>query len=205
MPRKLLSPVGYLVVWCLKTLYFLTMSSPTNVENTPVMDMFFCLDNLATIRTEARNYTLKEYSDYYAADNVKKAPNQPNTFEPTRLVRGNHPLWALFYNPGRTRLADDGTVEADPNHPPHFRVSRELLGRMLHTFKKKYVDEDEQRKTSDLLSEHIRRETERLTTNVSRVALTDGIGGLSPLLDHSSDRRCVLVSKYPHHLAFRYL
>jgi hypothetical protein len=41
---------------------------------------------------------------------------------------------------------------------------------MLHTFKKKYVDEDEQRKTSDLLSEHIRRETERLTTNVSRAA-----------------------------------
>ncbi len=41
---------------------------------------------------------------------------------------------------------------------------------MLHTFKKKYVDEDEQRKTSDLLSEHIRHETERLTTNFSRAA-----------------------------------
>ncbi len=41
---------------------------------------------------------------------------------------------------------------------------------MLHSFKKRYVDEDEQRKTSDLLSGHIRRETDRLTTNVSRAA-----------------------------------
>jgi hypothetical protein len=106
----------------------------------------------------------------FHTDNVKTAPNPPNTFEPNRIVRGNHPLWAPFYNPGRTRLGDDGTVKSDPNHPPHFRVSRELLGRMLHTFKKGYVDEDEQRKTSALLSDHIRRETERLTGNVSRAA-----------------------------------
>jgi hypothetical protein len=69
-----------------------SMSSPTNEESTPVMDMFFCLDNLAAIRTQARDSTLKDFSDYWAADNVKKAPNPPNTFEPTRLVRGNHPL-----------------------------------------------------------------------------------------------------------------
>jgi hypothetical protein len=147
-----------------------SMSSPTTVESTPVMDMFFCLDNLLAIRAEARDFALKDFSDYWAADNVKTAPNPPRTFEPTRIVRGNHPLWASFYNPGRTRLGDDGTVESDSNHPPHFRVSRELLGRMLHTFKKRYVDENEQRKTSDLLSEYIRRETERLTTNVSRPA-----------------------------------
>jgi hypothetical protein len=41
---------------------------------------------------------------------------------------------------------------------------------MLHTFKKGYVNEDEKRKTSVLLSDHIRRETERLTGNVSRAA-----------------------------------
>jgi hypothetical protein len=73
-----------------------SMSSPTTVVSTPVMDMFFCLDNLVAIRTEARDFTLKDFSDYYAADNVKTAPNPPNTFEPTRLVRGNHPLWAPF-------------------------------------------------------------------------------------------------------------
>jgi hypothetical protein len=147
-----------------------TASLTNPVASTPVMDMFFCIGNLVDIRAEAGDFTLKDFSDYYAPDNVKKAPNAPNTFEPTRLVRGNHPLWAPFYNPGRTRLGDDGSVESDPNHPPHFRVSRELMGRMLHTFKKKYVDEDEQRKTSNLLSEHIRRETDSLTTNISRAA-----------------------------------
>jgi hypothetical protein len=102
--------------------------SPTTVVSTPVLDMFFCIDHLADIRTEAGDYTLKDYSDYYAPDSIKKAPNPPKTFEPTRLVKGNHPLWAPFFNPGRTRLADDGTMEADPDHPPHFRVSRQLMG-----------------------------------------------------------------------------
>ncbi len=79
-----------------------SIASNITVVNTPVMDMFFCLDNLVAIRAEARDFTLKNFSDYYAADNVKTAPSPPNTFEPTRLVRGNHPLWAPFYNPGRT-------------------------------------------------------------------------------------------------------
>ncbi len=60
------------------------MSSPTTVEGTPVMDMFFCLDNLFAIRAEAGDFTLKDFSDYWAADNVKTAPNLPHTFEPTR-------------------------------------------------------------------------------------------------------------------------
>jgi hypothetical protein len=58
------------------------VSSPTNVERTQVMDMFFCLSNLAAIRAEAGDFTLKDFSDYYAPDNVKKTPNLPNTFEP---------------------------------------------------------------------------------------------------------------------------
>jgi Skp family chaperone for outer membrane proteins len=41
---------------------------------------------------------------------------------------------------------------------------------MLHTFKKGYVDEYEKRKTSVLLSDHIRRETARLTDKVSESA-----------------------------------
>jgi hypothetical protein len=40
-----------------------SMSSPTTVESTPVMDMFFCLDNLLAIRAEARDFTLKDVSD----------------------------------------------------------------------------------------------------------------------------------------------
>jgi hypothetical protein len=45
-----------------------SMSSPTTVESTPVMDMFFCLDNLFAIRAEAGDFTLKDFSDYWAAD-----------------------------------------------------------------------------------------------------------------------------------------
>ena len=40
-----------------------SISSPTSVESTPVMDMFFCLDNLLAIRAEARDFTLKDVSD----------------------------------------------------------------------------------------------------------------------------------------------
>jgi hypothetical protein len=86
------------------------------------------------------------------------------------MVRGSNPLWASFYDSGRTRLGDDGAEESDPDHSPHFRVSCQLLRRMLHTFKKGYVDEDEKRKTSVLLSQHVQRKTERLNENVSKAA-----------------------------------
>jgi hypothetical protein len=145
-------------------------SSSTTAESTRVMDMRFCISNLDAIRAEAGDFTLKDVSDYWAPDNEKTAPNLPNAFVPNRIVRGNYPLWASFYDSGRTRRGDDGAEESDPDHPPHFRVSRELLGRMLHTFKKGYVDEDEERKTSVLLSDHNRRETTRLTEKVSEAA-----------------------------------
>ena len=112
-----------------------------------MMDMLFCINNLDAIRSEAGDFSLKDFLDYWAPDKRKTAPNAPNTFVPNRLVRGNNPLWVSYYVSGETRLGSDGSQEADPNHPPYFRVSQELLGRMLHTFKKSYVDRDEQRKT----------------------------------------------------------
>jgi hypothetical protein len=147
-----------------------SLLSSSTAESTRVMDMRFCISNLDSIRREAGDFTLKEFSDYWAPDNEKTAPNLPSTFVPTRMVRGSYPLWAPFYDPGRTRLGDDGAEESDPDHPPHFRVSCELLGRMLHTFKKGYVDEDEKKKTSVLLSHHIQFKTARLTENVSKAA-----------------------------------
>ncbi len=57
--------------------------------------------------------------------------------------------------------------QIDPNHPPYFRVSLELLGRMLHTFKKSYVDSDERRKTDSRLSNHINANTEHLKAKVA--------------------------------------
>ncbi len=133
----------------------------TSAACTPVMDMRFCINNLDAIRAEAGDFSLKDFSDYWAPDNGKTAPSAPNTFIPSRLVRGNNPLWASYYNSGETRLDADGSEEADPNHPPYFRVSLELLGRMLHTFKKSYVDSDERRKPDSHLSSHINANPKR--------------------------------------------
>jgi hypothetical protein len=131
------------------------------------MDMRFCINNLDAIRAEAGDFSLKDFSDYWAPDNRQTTPMAPNTFIPSRLVRGNNPLWASYYNSGETRVDADGSEEADPNHPPYFRVSPELLGRMLHTFKKSYVDSDERRKTDSHLSNHINANTEHLKEKVA--------------------------------------
>ena len=64
----------------------------------------------------------------------------------------------------------DGAPEPDPNHPPYFRVSAELLGRMLHTFKRQYVDDDLKRITCDILTSHITAETEYAKVKVSQAA-----------------------------------
>ncbi len=64
----------------------------------PVMDMRFCISNLEAIRLEARDFTLKDFSDYCAPDNKKTTPNRPNTFVPNRLARDDNPLWAPFYD-----------------------------------------------------------------------------------------------------------
>jgi hypothetical protein len=125
-------------------------------SRTPVMDMHFCIDNLDAIRSEAGDFPLKEFSDYWAPDSMKTTTtNGPNTFVPNRLIRGSNPLWAPFYDSGETRLEADGSLEADPDHPPFFRVSQELFGRMLHTFKRKYVDSDEKRKNDGFLKGHV--------------------------------------------------
>jgi hypothetical protein len=143
------------------------MLSRTTAACTPVMDKLFCINNLEAIRSEAGDFSLKDFSDYWAPDNRKTAPNAPNTIVPSRLVSENKPLWASYYVLGETRLDADGSLEADPNHPPYFRVSQELLGRMLHTFKKSYVDRDEQRKTDSRLSNHIEGVTEHLKGKIA--------------------------------------
>ncbi len=64
----------------------------------------------------------------------------------------------------------DGAPEPDPNHPPYFRVSAELLGCMLHTFKRQYVDDDLKRITLDILTSHITAETEYAKVKVFQAA-----------------------------------
>ncbi len=52
----------------------------STVSTTPVMDMRFCIDNLDAIRAEAGDFSLKDFSDYWAPDNGKTAPSAPNIF-----------------------------------------------------------------------------------------------------------------------------
>jgi hypothetical protein len=86
------------------------------------------------------------------------------------MLKGSSPLWGSFYDSGQNRPDSDGAPEPDPNHPPFFRVSAELLARMLHTFKKQYVDDDLKRKTSDILSRHVHAETEYAKSKVTQAA-----------------------------------
>jgi hypothetical protein len=145
----------------------LTTPARTTASSTPVMDMQFCIDNLSAIRNDAGDFSLSEFSDFWAADHWKTTRNRPNTFEPIRLLKvNNNPLWGPFYDSGRTRQGADGSPEPDPNHPPYFRVSAEMLGRSLHTFKKQYVDNDKKRKTSDILQKHVHAETEYAKSKV---------------------------------------
>jgi hypothetical protein len=118
-----------------------TPARPTD-STTPVMDMRFCIEHLDAIRNEAGDFHLSDFSDYWAPDHQKTTPNLPNTFVPLRMLKGSNPLWGPFYNSGQVMRGSDGAPEPDPNHPPYFRVSAELLGRMLHTFKRQYVDDD---------------------------------------------------------------
>jgi hypothetical protein len=147
-----------------------TTPARSTASTTPVMDMRFCIDHLNVIRNEAGDFPLSGFSDYWAPDHPKTTPNRANTFVPLRMLKGSSPLWGPFYDSGQNRQGSDGAPEPDPNHPPFFRVSAELLGRMLHTFKRWYVDDDLKKKTSDVLSRHVQAETEYAKTKVSQAA-----------------------------------
>jgi hypothetical protein len=145
-----------------------TATRPTPIE--PVIDMRFCIDNLASLRIEGADHSLTDFSDYWAPDFPKTTPNRPNTFVPNHLLRGSNPLWAPFFDPGLSRQDADGSLKVDPSHPPFFRVSQEVLGRALHTFKRKYVDDDFRRKTDKDLSEHINAVTSNVKEGVANAA-----------------------------------
>ena len=63
-------------------------------------------------------------------------------------------MWAPFYH--------TGPAVPDDRDPPHFRVSAELFGRMLHAFGTEYISKDDNRKLSTELDKH-------LTENVAKV------------------------------------
>jgi hypothetical protein len=72
----------------------------------------------------------------------------------------------------------------DDSDPPHFRVSAELFGRMLHTLGREYISRDNNRKLSAELDRH-------LTENVSKVR-----GALDDASKVISDRHQLQIKQH---------
>jgi hypothetical protein len=85
-----------------------------------VMDMQYCVQHLEELRSLAGRNNLSMFSDFWAPDHKNTTPMKP-VFLPEKLVAGNEPLLAQFYDGGRITTRGD----ADPINPPHFRISRE--------------------------------------------------------------------------------
>jgi hypothetical protein len=93
-----------------------------------VIDMQYCVQHLDDFRALAGKNDLSMFSDFWAPDHKNTMPLKP-VFIPEKLAGCNEPLLARFYDGGQ--ITDDG--EADPINPPHFRISRELMGRAYRT------------------------------------------------------------------------
>jgi hypothetical protein len=105
--------------------------------------MHWCIGNLDKIRADVGDSRHSDWSDYWEAGYKKTKPWGKNTFVPQKLVLGTNSMWAPFYDPG--------PAVPDDLNPPHFRVSAELFGRMLHTFKREYISKDDHRTLSTVL------------------------------------------------------
>jgi hypothetical protein len=73
-------------------------------------------------------------------------------YTPAKLMHGKIEVLARFYNPGS--LKEDG--EADPLHPPYLRISRELMGRVIHTMRHEYISDDENLRMSSEFKGHVK-------------------------------------------------
>jgi hypothetical protein len=113
-----------------------------------VADMHWCIDNLDKIRDNVGDSRHSDWSDYWEAGYKKTKPWGKNTFVPKKLVLGTNSMWAPFYH--------SGPEVPDDRDPPHFRVSAELFGRMLHTFGREYISRDDNRKFSTELDKHLK-------------------------------------------------
>jgi hypothetical protein len=67
-------------------------------------------------------------------------------------MNGKIEVLSRFYNPGLLKK----DVEADPLNPPYFRISRELMGRVIHTMHHEYISDDENMRLSKKFEEHVK-------------------------------------------------
>jgi hypothetical protein len=109
------------------------------------------VQNLAEFRTLAGKNKLSKFSDFWAPDHQNTTPIKP-AFTPEKLVTGRVPLLARFYDVGRTTAGG----EADPLNPPYFRISQELMGRVIHTLRHEYISDDENARMSAEFKEHMK-------------------------------------------------
>jgi hypothetical protein len=125
-----------------------------------VANMHWCIDNFAAVRADVGDSRHSDWNDFWEVGYKKHKPWAKNTFVPKRLALGTNSMWAPFYH--------GGPDVPDDRDPPHFRVSAELFGRMLHTLGREYISKDDNRKISAELNKH-------LTDNVTKVkkALAD--------------------------------
>ncbi len=107
---------------------------PSFTAEKKVMDMQYCVHNLSELRMLARKNKLSKFSDFWATDHKDTMPMKA-AFTPENLMTSRVPLLAKFYDPGLTTT--DG--EADPLNPPYIRISRELIGRVIHTLRREYI------------------------------------------------------------------
>jgi hypothetical protein len=115
-----------------------------------VMDMQYCVKHLSDFHTLAGKNKLSKFSDFWAPGHQNTTPMKP-AFTPENLMTDRVPLLARFYDPGQTTA--DG--EADPLNPPYFRISRELMGRVVHTLREEYISDDENSRMSTKFIEHV--------------------------------------------------
>jgi hypothetical protein len=101
------------------------------------------------------------FSDFWAPDHKNTMPLKP-VFVPEKLAGGNEPLLAWFYDGGQ--ITAEG--EADPNNPPHFRISRELMGRVIHTLRQEYISDDEHGRMSKEFKEYAKEALTPLETTL---------------------------------------
>jgi hypothetical protein len=143
-----------------------------------VMDMQYCVLHLDKFRKLAGKNNLGMFSDFWAPDHKNTTPLKP-IFVPEKLASGNEPLLARFYDGGQ--ITDEG--EADPPNPPYFRISRELMGRVIHTLRQDYISDDELGRMSEEFKGHVKEVLTPLETT-----LVDSAARLEEHLKTSMDQ-----------------
>ncbi len=126
-----------------------------------VMDMQYCVRHLDELRDLAGNNNLNKFSDFWAPDHKNTTPLK-SSFVPEKLVAGNEPVLARFYEDGQ--VTNKG--ETDPINPPYFRISRELMGRVIHTLRQEYISDDEHGRMSEEFKEHVKEVLTPLETTL---------------------------------------